>query len=141
MEVPADRIHLYGCASIAETYADGVIHVSDLVEKPAQSEAPSNLAVIGRYILDPVVFEILRNTPHGKGGEIQLTDALKVMASLPADQGGGVHGVVFNGRRYDTGDRLSWLQSTVQLAMRHPELGADFADWLKQFVANDLKDG
>ncbi|MEN9711215.1 MAG: hypothetical protein RL441_1207 [Actinomycetota bacterium] len=141
MRVPKDRIHLYGCASVAETHDDGVIRVADLVEKPATDEAPSDLAVIGRYILDPVVFEILRKTPHGKGGEIQLTDALKVMATLPAEQGGGVYGVVFDGRRYDTGDRLSWLQSTVQLAIRHPELGSDFGDWLKSFVANDLKDG
>lgn len=140
MRVPKDRIHLYGCASVDQVFDDGVIRVADLIEKPATDEAPSDLAVIGRYILNPVVFSILRKTAPGKGGEIQLTDALKVMASLPADQGGGVHGVVFEGRRYDTGDRLSWLQSTVQLAMRHPELGADFGDWLKEFVANDLKD-
>ena len=141
MRVPRDRIHLYGCASVATIHEDGVIQVSDLVEKPAVDEAPSDLAVIGRYILDPAVFNILHQTAPGKGGEIQLTDALKVMTSLPAEQGGGVVGVVFSGRRYDTGDRLSWLQSTVQLALRHPELGSDFGSWLEEFVANDLKDG
>ena len=141
MRVPRDRIHLYGCASVAKIHEDGVIQVSDLVEKPAVDEAPSDLAVIGRYILDPAVFKILHQTAPGKGGEIQLTDALKVMTSLPAEQGGGVVGVVFSGRRYDTGDRLSWLQSTVQLALRHPELGSDFGSWLEEFVANDLKDG
>jgi UTP--glucose-1-phosphate uridylyltransferase len=104
------------------------------VEKPSQDEAPSNLAVIGRYILDPAVFAVLHQTNPGKSGEIQLTDALRVLANLPADQGGGVRGVIFKGRRYDTGDKLSWLQSTVQLAVRHPELGADFAEWLKSFV-------
>ena len=126
---------------MATIHEDGVIQVSDLVEKPAVDEAPSDLAVIGRYILDPAVFNILHQTAPGKGGEIQLTDALKVLTSLPAEQGGGVVGVVFSGRRYDTGDRLSWLQSTVQLALRHPELGSDFGSWLEEFVANDLKDG
>lgn len=141
MRVPSDRIHLYGCASVAQTFDDGVIHVADLVEKPATDEAPSDLAVIGRYILDPVVFEILKRTSPGKGGEIQLTDALKVMASLPSDQGGGVFGVVFDGRRYDTGDRLSWLQSTVQLAIRHPELGKTSGIGLKSSLPTTLKMG
>lgn len=134
MPVSPDRIHLYGCAQIDGDVADGVAVVSDLVEKPSQDEAPSNLAVIGRYILDPAVFAVLHQTNPGKSGEIQLTDALRVLANLPADQGGGVRGVIFKGRRYDTGDKLSWLQSTVQLAVRHPELGADFAEWLKSFV-------
>lgn len=140
MRVPKDRIHLYGCASVAEVLEDGVIKVADLVEKPATDEAPSDLAVIGRYILDPAVFKVLHKTPHGKGGEIQLTDALRVLATMPKEQGGGVFGVIFDGRRYDTGDRLSWLQSTVQLALRHPELGEDFGDWLKQFVTDDMPD-
>lgn len=140
MRVPQDRIHLYGCASVAEVLEDGVIRVADLIEKPLTEEAPSDLAVIGRYILDPAVFEVLHNTPHGKGGEIQLTDALRVLASMPKENGGGVVGVIFDGRRYDTGDRLSWLQSTVQLALRHPELGDDFGDWLKQFVTDDMPD-
>jgi len=140
MRVPLDRIHLYGCASVDSVLGDGVIRVADLVEKPSTDEAPSDLAVIGRYILDPAVFGVLHNTPHGKGGEIQLTDALRVLAGMPQESGGGVVGVIFEGRRYDTGDRLSWLQSTVQLALRHPELGEDFGDWLQQFVTDDMPD-
>jgi UTP--glucose-1-phosphate uridylyltransferase len=137
MEVPADRIHLYGCVQVSGTTADGILEISDLVEKPAAADAPSNYAVIGRYVLDPKVFEVLHNTAPGKGGEIQLTDALRVLATLPADQGGGVRGVIFKGHRYDTGDKLSWLQSTVQLALRHPELGDDFKVWLKDFVKQE----
>lgn len=134
MRVPRDRIHLYGCASVARDLGDGVVELSDLIEKPATEDAPSDLAVIGRYVLDPAVFGVLSHTEPGKGGEIQLTDALRELARTPAEQGGGVYGVIFEGRRYDTGDRLSWLESTVQLALRHPELGADFAAWLREFV-------
>lgn len=140
MRVPADRIHLYGCAQVSEEISEGVFEVVDLIEKPSREEAPSDLAIIGRYILDPAVFGILHNTPPGKSGEIQLTDALKVLASLPPEQGGGVRGVVFDGRRYDTGDKLSWLQSTVQLALRHPELGEGFKDWLDEYVKAGMKD-
>ena len=136
MRVPKDRIHLYGCASVSEDLGNGVVRVSDLVEKPAVEDAPSDLAVIGRYVLDSKVFEVLHNTPPGKGDEIQLTDALRVLATLPVEQGGGVLGVIFEGHRYDTGDRLSWLQSTVQLALRHPELGEDFGNWLAEFVGD-----
>jgi UTP--glucose-1-phosphate uridylyltransferase len=140
MRVPADRIHLYGCAQVSEEISEGVFEVVDLIEKPSREEAPSDLAIIGRYILDPAVFGILHNTPPGKSGEIQLTDALKVLASLPPEKGGGVRGVVFDGRRYDTGDKLSWLQSTVQLALRHPELGEGFKDWLDEYVKAGMKD-
>ena len=140
MRVPADRIHLYGCAQVSEEISEGVFEVVDLIEKPSREEAPSDLAIIGRYILDPAVFGILHNTPPGKSGEIQLTDALKVLASLPPEKGGGVRGVVFDGRRYDTGDKLSWLQSTVQLALRHPELGEGFKDWLDDYVKAGMKD-
>ncbi|MEY3408024.1 MAG: hypothetical protein RL038_1085 [Actinomycetota bacterium] len=140
MEVPADRIHLYGCVAIKGEPESGVLEISDLVEKPNAADAPSLYAVIGRYVLHSKVFEVLHDTAPGKGGEIQLTDALQVLAHLPAEAGGGVHGVVFRGNRYDTGDKLSWLQSTVQLAIRHPELGGDFAKWLDDFVASGKND-
>jgi UTP--glucose-1-phosphate uridylyltransferase len=140
MEVPADRIHLYGCAAIETQPVNGVVVITDLVEKPSIDDAPSNLAIIGRYVLDAAVFKVLEKTAPGKGGEIQLTDALRVLATMPADQGGGVRGVVFSGRRYDTGDRLSWLQSTVQLALHHPELGKDFTTWLEDFVKAGMPD-
>ena len=135
MEVPQQQIHLYGCAAATPTDADDVVSVSGLVEKPPADEAPSNLAVIGRYVLSPAVFDVLRETPPGRGGEIQLTDALETLASTPADQGGGVSGVVFRGRRYDTGDRADYLKAVVRLASDREDLGPDFLQWLGEFVA------
>ncbi|MEK9957125.1 MAG: UTP--glucose-1-phosphate uridylyltransferase, partial [Actinomycetota bacterium] len=102
MSVPHDDISLYGCVAVSDTDSDDVVEVTDLIEKPSVDEAPSDYAIIGRYILDPAVFEILHNTAPGRGGEIQLTDALVELARRPASEGGGVHGVVFDGRRYDT---------------------------------------
>ena len=136
MEVPRDQISLYGCPAIVTTNDPAVVTVTDVVEKPAIDEAPSSYAVIGRYILDPAVFEVLRHTKPGRGGEIQLTDALRVLATMPADQGGGVHGVVFTGRRYDTGDRLSYLQANIMLASERADLGPELRTWLKAFVAD-----
>src|SRR5690606_4287967 len=94
-----------------------------------------NLAIIGRYVLHPGVFDVLRETPPGRGGEIQLTDALKALAGMPAESGGGVRAVVFKGRRYDTGDRLDYLRSTVKLATERSDLGPDFRAFLREFVA------
>lgn len=135
MEVPRESISLYGCAAVTPTSEPDVLEVNDLVEKPAVADAPSSYAVIGRYLLDPAVFDILRETAPGKGGEIQLTDALQVLAHLPADQGGGVRGVVFSGRRYDTGDRLSYLQAVITLACEREDLGPDLRAWLTGFCA------
>lgn len=136
MEVPAQSISLYGCAAIEAEPVDGLVRVTDLVEKPEAELAPSSYAVIGRYLLDPAVFGVLKHTEPGRGGEIQLTDALRELATLPADQGGGVHGVIFSGRRYDTGDRLSYLQANVVLASEREDLGPQFRDWLRDFVAS-----
>ena len=111
--------------------------VVDLVEKPNEKDAPSNFAVIGRYLFDPAVFEVLKNTKPGKNGEIQLTDAMKTLAKdVSKENGGGLHAVIFKGRRYDTGDKLSYLQSVVQLASERPDLGPAFKKWLKTFVGN-----
>ncbi|SEF16861.1 UTP--glucose-1-phosphate uridylyltransferase GalU [Jiangella alba] len=134
IEVPAELAHMYGCASV-EPAEDDVMRVTDLVEKPEPGTAPSNLAVIGRYVLNPAVFDVLRQTEPGRGGEIQLTDALKTLADMPADQGGGVHAVVFRGRRYDTGDRLDYLRTIVSLASERSDLGVDFRAFLREFVA------
>lgn len=140
LEVPPEQAHLYGCAAVDASAGGGpgawpdVLAVTGLVEKPAAAEAPSNLAVIGRYVLDPSVFAVLHQTGAGRGGEIQLTDALQTLASSGA-QGGGVHGVVFRGRRYDTGDRLDYLKAVVQLGVEHDEFGADFEQWLTQWSA------
>jgi UTP--glucose-1-phosphate uridylyltransferase len=133
MEVPPESVHLYGCAAVSDRDGD-VVRVTGLVEKPDPADAPSNLAVIGRYVLDPSVFDVLEHTQPGRGNEIQLTDALQTLAGSDA-AGGGVHGVVFSGRRYDTGDRLDYLKAVVRLGLDHPELGTDFGSWLDEFAA------
>ncbi len=135
MEVPHDQIHLYGCVAVES--ADDHVVVTDLVEKPSGEEAPSDLAIIGRYVLDPGVFDVLRETPPGRGGEIQLTDALVRLAQMPAEDGGGVRGVVFTGRRYDTGDRLSYLQAVIRLALEREDLGPDLRAWLTAHLAGE----
>jgi UTP--glucose-1-phosphate uridylyltransferase len=135
MEVPAEQIHLYGCAAVEPTDEEGVVRVTRLVEKPDRADAPSNLAIIGRYVLQPRVFDVLRATPPGRGGEIQLTDALQTLAQLDNEPGGGVYGVVFRGRRYDTGDRLDYLKAVVRIASERDDLGPDLRAWLRDFVA------
>ena len=135
IEVDPEKVNLYGCAGISGDPAGAVVDVTDLVEKPDPGEAPSNLALIGRYVLDPAVFDVLRETKPGRGGEIQLTDALNTLITTPAEQGGGMRAVVFRGRRYDTGDRLDYLRTTVRLAVERPDLGPEFRSWLREFVA------
>lgn len=135
-EVEPSQISLYGCAAVEPI--DGTdpdqVTVTALVEKPPADEAPSNLAICGRYVLNPAVFGVLEQTAPGRGGEIQLTDALATLIALPPEQGGGVHGVVFRGRRYDTGDRLDYLKAVVQLASEREDLGPDFTRWLVEYV-------
>lgn len=136
MEVPEEAVSSYGVAAVeAVEGEDDVVRVSGLVEKPAREDAPSTLAVIGRYVLHPAVFDVLDRTPPGRGGEIQLTDALQTLADGDAE-GHGVHAVVFTGRRYDTGDKLGYLQAVVEFATAHPELGADMTAWLKEYSAD-----
>jgi UTP--glucose-1-phosphate uridylyltransferase len=135
MEVPREQTQMYGCAAVDVGPAEDHPRVTALVEKPAPADAPSNLAVIGRYVLHPAVFAVLERTEPGRGGEIQLTDALATLARMPAEDGGGVHGVVFRGRRYDTGDRLDYLKAQVRIGVDRPDLGPDLAAWLKEFVA------
>ncbi|NJP66286.1 UTP--glucose-1-phosphate uridylyltransferase [Streptomyces spiramenti] len=139
LEVDPSQIHLYGCAAVEAVGSDGVVRVTGLVEKPDRSEAPSNFAVIGRYVLDPAVFGVLRRTAPGRGGEIQLTDALQTLAGDPSI-GGPVHGVVFRGRRYDTGDRADYLRSIVRLACEREDLGPDFRDWLTKYVNGEMRE-
>ena len=137
IEVEPATINLYGSAAVEKIdgESDDLVTVTDLVEKPDPEEAPSNLAIIGRYVLAPEVFDVIENTKPGRGGEIQLTDALKTLAAMPGGQGGGVRGVLFRGRRYDTGDRLDYLRTTVQLASEREDLGSEFQAWLREFVA------
>jgi UTP--glucose-1-phosphate uridylyltransferase len=133
MEVPADQIHLYGCASITETTEDDVVVVTGLVEKPAKGEAPSNLAVIGRYVLRHEMFDILETTAPGRGGEIQLTDALMHAVKHP-EIAGGVRGVVFRGRRYDTGDKLDFIKATLRIGIDRDDIGSDLRSFIKDFA-------
>lgn len=133
MEVEPASAHLYGIATVERTDLDDVVKITGLVEKPASGTAPSNLAVIGRYVLQPEIFPILEATKPGSGGEIQLTDGLNALAT--GDIAGGVYGVVFSGRRYDTGDRLDYLKAIVQVASSRDDLGPDFLAWLRQFTA------
>jgi UTP--glucose-1-phosphate uridylyltransferase len=136
MRVPREQVNLYGCAAVEDSADPDAVTITDLVEKPSVAEAPSDLAIIGRYVLDPGVFDVLRETDPGRGGEIQITDALRRMAQTR--EHGPVHGVVFTGRRYDTGDRLDYLKAVVRLAAERDDLGADFSDWLRTFVKEEL---
>ncbi|MFF9124314.1 UTP--glucose-1-phosphate uridylyltransferase GalU [Streptomyces sp. NPDC014889] len=145
MEVAPEQIHLYGCAAVEATEDGDVVQVTGLVEKPDAAQAPSNYAIIGRYVLDPHIFDILRKTEPGRGGEIQLTDALQHLtqahASATTDEqraGGPVHGVVFKGRRYDTGDRGDYLRAIVRLACEREDLGPEFRAWLQRYVAEEM---
>ena len=134
MEVPRESISAYGTAAIeAVEGQDGYVKVTGLVEKPAPEEAPSNFAVIGRYVLSSKVFEVLENTAPGRGNEIQLTDALQTLA-VGTGEGEGVYGVVFKGRRFDTGDKLSYLKANVILASEREDLGPELREWLKEFA-------
>ncbi|WP_104194219.1 UTP--glucose-1-phosphate uridylyltransferase [Cryobacterium sp. M25] len=134
MEVDPSQIHLYGCAAIEPTDDPDVVRVTGLVEKPSAADAPSNLAIIGRYVLRPEVFDVLEHTLPGKGNEIQLTDALQELATTP-DATGGVFGVIFRGRRYDTGDLLNYIKAVLRLAVDREDLGPDLRPWLQDFVA------
>jgi UTP--glucose-1-phosphate uridylyltransferase len=133
VEVPRQDISRYGSVRPAEDadVTGDVIEVVDLVEKPSPEVAPSQLAVIGRYVLPPEIFDAIRATEPGSGGEIQLTDAMRRLAR----DGVPVHGVIFRGRRFDTGDRLDYLRAVVQLAAEHPTLGDEFRAWLQEYVA------
>ncbi|MBU4465671.1 MAG: UTP--glucose-1-phosphate uridylyltransferase GalU [Actinobacteria bacterium] len=131
MEVDSAHIHQYGVAVVETTDNPDVVKITGMVEKPTAEEAPSNLAVIGRYVLAPAVFDVLEHTQPGKGGEIQLTDALQEMATSEP----GVYGVVFRGRRYDTGDKLDYIKAIVQLAADRDDLGPALRPWFKEFAA------
>lgn len=135
MEVPENLIHQYGVAIVEPTDNPDVVRITGMVEKPAPGTAPSNLAIIGRYVLRPEIFEVLAETEPGRGGEIQLTDALAVLAS-DVTIANGVLGLVFRGRRFDTGDRLEYIKAVVELASERADLGPDLMAWLRAFVAS-----
>ena len=135
LDVGMENIDKYGAVAVepgAHPVLDGdeVVTVTGLVEKPPIDEAPSSLAIIGRYVLAPEIFAVLRETAPGRGGEIQLTDALATLVA----RGEPVHGVVFSGRRYDTGDKLDYLKAVIRLAVERDDLGPALRTWLHEFV-------
>ncbi|MGD2081041.1 MAG: UTP--glucose-1-phosphate uridylyltransferase GalU [Nitrospirota bacterium] len=132
MRVPREEISKYGVIE-GEEERSGVFRVRDLVEKPSPENAPSELAVIGRYILTPDIFEVLGSLPPGRGGEIQLTDAIKVLAERRP-----VYGMVFEGKRYDAGSKLGFLKATVDFALEDAELSGDFRKYILE-AASRLK--
>jgi UTP--glucose-1-phosphate uridylyltransferase len=135
--VPWEEVNRYGVASVEATEDDAIVKVTGLVEKPAREVAPSNLAVVGRYVLPNTIFDAIRRTKPGSGGEIQLTDAMALLLA----EGTPVHGIVYRGVRFDTGMPLGYLQAVVELACRRPDLGPAFREWLTDFVAADKNTG
>ncbi|WP_018818157.1 UTP--glucose-1-phosphate uridylyltransferase [Salinispora pacifica] len=134
-EVDPDQTTRYGIASVAPAEAEfadigDVVRVTGMVEKPEPEEAPSNLAVLGRYVLPGRIFDAIRRTDPGSGGEIQLTDAMERLRT----EGVPVHAIVYRGTRYDTGMPLGYLQTVVQIAAERDDLGAEFRKWLADFV-------
>lgn len=127
-EVPMDEVSSYGCAA-AEPVSEGLVRIPHIVEKPAPEDAPSNLAVMGRYLFTPEIFEHLHNTQPGVGNEIQLTDAMDTISS-----GSGLLGVIDNRGSWDAGQKLDFLRAQVELGLAHPELGDDFRALLEGIV-------
>jgi UTP--glucose-1-phosphate uridylyltransferase len=129
-EVNGPAISSYGvldAQKIEGNFGGRAFNVRSLVEKPKQEEAPSNLAIIGRYILTPTIFETLERTPLGAGGELQLTDGLRGLLNA----GEKIYGYTFEGKRHDAGDKLGFLKATVEFALKRPDLGPDFAEYLR----------
>lgn len=128
-QVPDEKVSSYGIVDGREIAGSRLVKVSDMIEKPELGEAPSNMAVLGRYIISPTVFEILEHTQPGKGGEIQLTDALKQLAGIEP-----VWAYCFEGKRYDVGDKLGFLKATVEFALRREDLGPQFRNYLQALM-------
>ena len=130
-EVPGPDISSYGCAAVRPLEGN-LVQIEDLVEKPAPAEAPSNLAVMGRYVFGPGIFEVLAETKPGRGGEIQLTDAIKMLAQREP-----VYGWTFQNGRFDVGNKLEYLQATVELALEREDLGPRFRKFLVERLSRD----
>ena len=127
--VPQEKVSSYGIVASEATDNERIFKVNDMVEKPAVAEAPSCLAVLGRYVITPEIFEILEHTVPGRGGEIQLTDALKVLAKEQS-----MYAYDFVGRRYDVGDKEGYLEATVEYALRREDLREKFLSYLREVV-------
>ncbi len=135
-QVPHDEIAFYGCADPAPDDGSGLVRLAGIVEKPAPADAPSDLAVMGRYVFGPQIFDAIERTTPGKGGEIQLTDAI---ALLLAEE--PVYGYVFSAGRYDIGNKIDYLRAMVELAAARPDLGPAFRAFLREFVATGGVEG
>ncbi len=129
-----EDINKYGIVS-GKQIEDNIYKVKDLVEKPSKEEAPSNIAILGRYIISSSIFDILEHTKPGKGGEIQLTDALKELAKHEA-----MYAYTFEGRRYDVGNKLGFLQATVEFALRRDDLKEEFMNYLVNIINQEKSD-
>lgn len=125
-EVPEDKVSSYGIIRGEKTENLDLLKVVDMIEKPSIKEAPGRFAALGRYVITPEVFDIMEQTKPGKGGEIQLTDALRVMARC-----GNAYAYNFTGKRYDTGNKLGYLKAVVEFALRREDLGEGFREYLK----------
>ena len=130
--VRPEMVSSYGIVDGKPTDDPNLLKVKDMIEKPSMEEAPSRFAALGRYVITPDVFEVLEQTKPGKGGEIQLTDALRVMA-----RNGSVYAYNFTGKRYDTGNKLGYLKATVEFDLRRPDLGPQFREYLKKLLADE----
>jgi len=124
-QVSMENISAYGCVR-ANTISDRIYEVTDLVEKPKREDAPSDLAIIGRYVLTPEIFPILEKQEPGKGGEIQLTDAILKLSKQQS-----IYGCRFEGNRYDCGDKLGFLKATIDMALKREDLGRDLEEFLR----------
>ena len=131
MDVPRHETSLYGCVE-TEAADDGLVRIVDIIEKPEPDEAPSTLAVMGRYLFTPEIFDALEQVTPGKNGEIQLTDAIGILGK---DQ--PVYGFVFESGRYDVGNKLDYLRATVELALARPDLGPDFRRFLAEVAKRE----
>lgn len=130
--VKPEQVSSYGIVDGVKTDDPNLLKVKDMIEKPSVEEAPSRFAALGRYVITPEVFDVLEQTKPGKGGEIQLTDALRVMA-----HNGSVYAYNFTGKRYDTGNKLGYLKATVEFALRLPDLGPQFRQYLKDLLEKE----
>ncbi|CAH2214064.1 UTP-glucose-1-phosphate uridylyltransferase [Tepidibacter aestuarii] len=131
-DIPKKDVNKYGI--IKSTHIDDKIYkIDDLVEKPDIDKAPSNIAILGRYIINPSIFKILENLPPGKGNEIQLTDGLKELSKIEE-----MYAYNFEGRRYDVGDKLGFLKATIDFALKHEKLKYEFLDYLNESVKKNL---
>lgn len=130
--VKPEQVSSYGIVDGVKTDDPNLLKVKDMIEKPSVEEAPSRFAALGRYVITPEVFDVLEQTKPGKGGEIQLTDALRVMA-----HNGSVYAYKFTGKRYDTGNKLGYLKATVEFALRRPDLGPQFRQYLKDLLEKE----